>query len=691
MQVGDDPTVRAAILLQRENYKAFGADVRALHSSLGQLESAIKRAQTSLISHGAQSRDILGGDQTSLSEIVGDYEATLVECERLLWDNRRYAQTTGPATNINWNINVMPQVDYLRSRIQMHNTRIQHVLKPFEIDLINNFHGDLAQRITSLHVDVLRVNRNIDTLIAQHYPDVAAAIEQRLEQELCSVRIPDPLLGRLGGMFDRHKLGRPPALHEMADCFLIQFEKSTVILPISVDDDRQSPPVDQYLALLKCQLVMDRMKDTNELRNPRRMSHWPGYVRALEEKLSQQSSRFETELTTPDVSNCEDKRLEIWNSDDKPTKTSHPAIGPLYIDVVEVALAKESAVTAWRTVRVSRQAHAENRFRLVETCASRGEPPVVESRVIDINMRKATLIPIYADPVGKAGKTPPLEIVLEDKASSYRFLFMDLRDLFLFQQAFTDFKVAESFMEPGKEESFEEDTTLQLWIPSPMKERSGKSREDDDRRPSSGSQDRVPVEPDRKRLRMMGAIAARISVVDVPTSASLPLRAGPIDDVDWAALRRTRNSPAMLVTAAEVVKRSKPTDTRLAFVHGDLWQGNMLWEGTDVTAILDWDASGLGSPGIDLGSVRFDAALFYGLPAIMEVLDGWEHESGRLAPDVAYWDVVAALATPPNMRSFQTAMAEQGRPDLTAELLNQRREEFLRQALRQLDVGDPDI
>jgi len=188
------------------------------------------------------------------------------------------------------------------------------------------------------------------------------------------------------------------------------------------------------------------------------------------QKLSQQSSRFETELTTPDVSNCEDKRLEIWHSDDKPTKTPHPAIGPLYIDVVEVlatllgsaallltysprALAKESAVTAWRTVRVSRQAHAEHRFRLVETWGSRGEPPVVESRVLDINMRKATLIPIYADPVGKAGKTPPLEIVLEDKASSYRFLFMDLRDLFLFQQAFTDFKVAESFMEWGSPSS----------------------------------------------------------------------------------------------------------------------------------------------------------------------------------------------------------------------------------------------
>ncbi|KAJ6439052.1 Ankyrin repeat-containing domain protein [Purpureocillium lavendulum] len=129
------------------------------------------------------------------------------------------------------------------------------------------------------------------------------------------------------------------------------------------------------------------------------------------------------------------------------TKTSHPTIGPVYIDLVEVALAKESTVKAWGTIRVSRQAHAEHRFRLMETCSCRGEPSVEESRVIEIDIRKATLIPIYAEPVGKAGKTRPLEIVLEDKASSYRFLFVDLRSLFLFQQALTGFEVAESYME----------------------------------------------------------------------------------------------------------------------------------------------------------------------------------------------------------------------------------------------------
>ena len=74
----------------------------------------------------------------------------------------------------------------------------------------------------------------------------------------------------------------------------------------------------------------------------------------------------------------------------------------------------------------------------------------------------------------------------------------------------------------------------------------------------------------------MGATVARISAVDVPTSASLPLRAGPINDVDWLGLRRTHKAPVMLVRVAEAVKRSKPTDIRLAFIYGNLWQGNIL-------------------------------------------------------------------------------------------------------------------
>lgn len=137
-----------------------------------------------------------------------------------------------------------------------------------------------------MHADLLYVSRNINTLIAEIFPEVARTIEQQSEQELCSVRIPDSLLGRLEGMFERchsHGLDRSLTLQEMTDCFLVHFGMSTVQFQPASDGSRTCPPVSRYLELLKCQLLMDRIKNSNELRNPPRISHWPGYVGALEE------------------------------------------------------------------------------------------------------------------------------------------------------------------------------------------------------------------------------------------------------------------------------------------------------------------------------------------------------------------------------------------------------------------------
>ncbi|KAM0295215.1 hypothetical protein ACHAPM_010895 [Fusarium culmorum] len=116
-----------------KNYHDFGEDVLTLHSSLKHLENAVTRAQQSLHSHGVWDNDSLCGDQDPLMEVVGDYNDTLEECYLLLKDNTRYAQTTGPIKNIEWNMSIMPEVERLRGRIQMHTSRIQHILKPFEM------------------------------------------------------------------------------------------------------------------------------------------------------------------------------------------------------------------------------------------------------------------------------------------------------------------------------------------------------------------------------------------------------------------------------------------------------------------------------------------------------------------------------------------------------------------------------
>lgn len=133
-----------------------------------------------------------------------------------------------------------------------------------------------------LRVDLRRVSKNVDTLIALKFPDVEKAIEKRMEREVSSLRIPDPLRIKLDAMFENHNLERQPTLHDMTDCFLIQLERTTVI---SVKETGKPPPVEWYLALFKCQLLMDRIKESPELhvQNPWSMSHWPGYVGALEE------------------------------------------------------------------------------------------------------------------------------------------------------------------------------------------------------------------------------------------------------------------------------------------------------------------------------------------------------------------------------------------------------------------------
>lgn len=192
-----------------------------------------------------------------------------------------------------------------------------------------------------------------------------------------------------------------------------------------------------------------------------------------------------------------------------------------------------------------------------------------------------------------------------------------------------------------------------------------------------------PVAPDPSRLRALGRIAARVSMVN-PGGVDLPAVTHPIPDVDFDELRAGAQPQPLLAAAQERVAAIAPDDP-VGFVHGDLWSGNTLWSGTELVAVIDWDCAGLGAAGVDLGSLRCDAAMSYGLDAPGHVLDGWQREAQRPAPSLAYWDAVAALSTPPDIDWFAGAIADMnGRPDLTKQMLRQRRDAFLADALERL-------
>jgi aminoglycoside phosphotransferase (APT) family kinase protein len=197
----------------------------------------------------------------------------------------------------------------------------------------------------------------------------------------------------------------------------------------------------------------------------------------------------------------------------------------------------------------------------------------------------------------------------------------------------------------------------------------------------------IPAERPPARLRALGRAAAALAAVPLVPTPALPRRDRPIATVDFAALRRRPPPRPLLLEAEARLAALPPSRAPAGFVHGDLWQGNALWAGEALAALVDWDCAGAGPAGVDLGSLRCDAAVCFGAGAADDVLAGWEEAAGRPAAEVARWDLVAALSTPPDMGWFPGAIAGQGRPDLGREVLLARRDGFLGDALDRLGDG----
>lgn len=196
---------------------------------------------------------------------------------------------------------------------------------------------------------------------------------------------------------------------------------------------------------------------------------------------------------------------------------------------------------------------------------------------------------------------------------------------------------------------------------------------------------RIPVEPAPEQLVEYGRATALLRRVPAAALEGMPHRVRPIELEDFAAERRLQGAGDLLAAAVEAVAQRPVPAGEPGLVHGDLWLGNTMWVGAKLSGFVDWDCAGVGEPGLDVASMRLDAALMFGAEYAQSVLGGYLAASGReRVEDLAYWDVVAALSTPPRMAEFVDAIADQGRGDLDQPVLQERRDAFLRDALERL-------
>jgi len=111
-------------------YRDFGNDVRNLARNLENVYNVVANAENSWRQRlpGEKSFDL-----SALSEIIGDYQRTIRECDQVLKENRRFALHDNFAFNIQFNVLVEPRVRRLKERIQFHSTKILVLLKPLEM------------------------------------------------------------------------------------------------------------------------------------------------------------------------------------------------------------------------------------------------------------------------------------------------------------------------------------------------------------------------------------------------------------------------------------------------------------------------------------------------------------------------------------------------------------------------------
>lgn len=127
-----------------------------------------------------------------------------------------------------------------------------------------------------------------------------------------------------------------------------------------------------------------------------------------------------------------------------------------------------------------------------------------------------------------------------------------------------------------------------------------------------------------------------LETVSVPglTQIEDPVKALPRylpDDKSGRALRRALDLGVLRRPNANVV------------LHGDFWPGNVMFDGNEIAAVLDWEDAGYGDPLVDLACARVELTCAYGRDASERFtalyLDSAQRAVPLLTHDLALWDV----------------------------------------------------
>jgi hypothetical protein len=98
-----------------QEYADFGNDIHHFAQGLNSIRDAVERAKGQAPSFATTDWDL-----TSLQSIVGDFVATIEQCEELVLRNPKFQKRSGFVVNIVWSLDIGQRVKILRNRVSFH-------------------------------------------------------------------------------------------------------------------------------------------------------------------------------------------------------------------------------------------------------------------------------------------------------------------------------------------------------------------------------------------------------------------------------------------------------------------------------------------------------------------------------------------------------------------------------------------
>jgi aminoglycoside phosphotransferase (APT) family kinase protein len=135
----------------------------------------------------------------------------------------------------------------------------------------------------------------------------------------------------------------------------------------------------------------------------------------------------------------------------------------------------------------------------------------------------------------------------------------------------------------------------------------------------------------------MGATLARIHEADVGPDlfARLPQREDPVPGLlEWL--------PPDDRVLRGAIQRSAVAEQR-TLLHGDFWPGNLLWHGSQVVAVVDWEDAAVGDPLSDLACARSELFVATNQDGVDRFTTAYVERTNVDTRALPIWDLYVAL------------------------------------------------